>query len=97
MTFIDWSDPEEMFGLLIEYIADERSETEVLKRRRFLSHLLGSLSDLQEHFGTLAPAKRIESLRQLHRTVDQEFENDPVVEHLEACAEELERINESDA
>ncbi len=81
----------------IEYIADERSATEEWKRRRFLSNLLGSLSNLQEHFGALAPAQRVESLRQLRRNVEPEFENDPVVEHLEACAVELERINESDA
>ena len=94
MPYIDWSDPEEMFGLLVEFVADERSEAhDDPKRRRFLAKLLSDLTALQEQFGTLSPSEGIESLRSIHNSVEEEFENDAVVEHLGACVEELERIN----
>ena len=44
MTFIDWSDSEEMIGLLIEYVADEKNGTlGDPKRQKFLSDLLMDL------------------------------------------------------
>jgi hypothetical protein len=95
MTFVDWSDPEDMFALLIEYVTDERSEADDAGRRRFLSGLLDSLAELQEQFPRLSATKRIAALRELHRGIDQEFEGDPVAQHLEDCAAELERLNES--
>jgi len=33
MPFIDWSDPDEMFGLLVEFVADEKAEAEDEDRR----------------------------------------------------------------
>jgi hypothetical protein len=95
MAFVDFSDPEDMFDLLIDYITDERGETEDSRRRRFLSGLLNSLADLQEQFAGLTAAQRIESLRELHRSIDAEFESDAVAQHLEDCAAELERIKET--
>ncbi len=94
MPYIDWSDPDEMFGLLVEFVADERSEAEDdPKRRRFLAKLVSDLMALQERFGALSAAEGIESLRSIRSSIDDEFENDPVVEHLGACVEELERIH----
>ena len=94
MAFVDFSDPEDMFDLLIDYVTDELSEAEDSRRRRFLSGLLESLAELQERFSGMTAAQKIESLRELNRSVDGEFETDPVVQHLEDCAAELERISE---
>ena len=49
MTFIDWSDPEGMFGLLIEYVADERNESVGDSvRQKFLTQLLIDLTAANE-------------------------------------------------
>jgi hypothetical protein len=95
MAFVDFSDPEDMFGLLIEYVTDELSDAEDSGRRKFLSALLESLAELQDEFAAIPLARKVESLRRLHRSVDAEFENDPVVQHLEDCAAELERVSEN--
>jgi hypothetical protein len=97
MSLIDWSDPEEMFGLLVEYVMDEQNEAGDSNRRRFLSGLKRQLLELQELFVKLPPVDAIKALRAIHRSVAIEFENDPVAEHLEACADELQRIHEHDA
>ena len=97
MSFIDWSDPEEMFGLLVEYVADEQSEAEESTRRAFLSRLREQLEELQESFEALAQVEAINSLRTIRRSISEEFETDVVVEHLTACVEELERIRNSAA
>ena len=93
MSLIDWSDPEEMFGLLVEYVADEQNVAQDAKRRRFLSGLQRQLEHLQASFGELSPLEAINKLRAIHRGVEEEFENDPVVEHVDACVTELERIH----
>jgi len=90
MAFVDFSDPEDMLDLLLDYVTDELSEAEDPARRRFLSALLQSLGELQDD--SLLPPQRIAALRALHRSVDAEFEDDPVVRHLEDCATELERL-----
>jgi hypothetical protein len=85
MTFLDWSDSEEMIGLLIEYVADERNEPNVdPKRRKFLSDLLG---DLQ------AEQLDLERLQTVYESIDLEFKNDDVVVHVNDCIEELKRLN----
>jgi hypothetical protein len=94
LSFIDWSDPEDMFGLLVEYVMDEQNEAEDSKRRRFLSGLKRQLEEMQELFVNLPPAEAVNALRAIHRSVAKEFENDPVAQHLEACASELQRIHE---
>jgi hypothetical protein len=93
MSFIDWADPEEMFGLLVEFVRDEcNEETQDLARRRFLSQLLADLSAHQEEFGSLPNVERMRRLRDVQQSIDKEFTDDPVVEHLMACGNELERI-----
>jgi hypothetical protein len=95
MAFVDFSDPDDMFALLTEYVTDELAEAEDPMRRRFLSGLLNSLADLQERFAGLTAAQQIESLRELHRSIDAEFDSDAVTQHLADCAAELERIKET--
>ena len=94
MSFIDWSDPEELFGLLVEYVADERAESHAdPSRKGFLESLFAELINLQETFNDLSISETLKSLRNIGRSIDKEFEDDPVTEHLEACIEELERID----
>jgi hypothetical protein len=94
VAFVDFSDPDDMFDLLNEYVTDELAEAEDSGRRRFLSGLLNSLADLQEQFAGLTADQQIASLRSLHRSIDTEFESDAVAQHLEDCAAELERVRE---
>ena len=94
MSYINWSDPEEMFGLLMEFVADERGGVRGdSERRRFLSRLLVDLTELEDRFPGLTGSEQVEALRSIHTSTDDEFVDDPVVEHLQACVEELERIN----
>ena len=97
MSFIDWSDSEAMFGLLLEYVADEHGEAGEPARRVFLSRLKEQLQALQETFDVSPLDVLIGSLRAIHRSIPNEFQSDPVVEHLGACVEELERIQTSTA
>jgi len=93
MTFIDWSDPDEMFGLLCEYIADAsqdgKSDT---ARRRFLMDLAAELDELGERFATLPQVETIEILRALLGSQPPEFAGDEALVHVNDCIEELERI-----
>jgi hypothetical protein len=85
MTFLDWSDSEEMIGLLIEYVADERNAPNVdPKRRKFLSDLL---ADLQ------AEQLDLKRLQTIYESIDLEFKNDDVLVHVNDCIEELKRLN----
>ena len=93
MPFIDWSDPEGMFDLLIEFVGDERSNARDGKHRQLLSTLLKELVALQGSFRTLSPRERVDSLREIRASLDGELEKDPVVEHLDACVDELDRIS----
>jgi hypothetical protein len=93
MTYIDWSDSEDMFGLLIDYIYDARSDAEESGRRNFLSGLIKDLEVLQERFNELPGVVVVTRLRDIQNSIDTEFATDPVVEHLGACADELERVN----
>ena len=94
MSFIDWSDPEEMLGLLVDYVADEHGNAEESTRRAFLSRLREQLEELQESFEALPLAEVITALRTIRGSVSDEFETDLVVEHVSACVEELERVRE---
>ena len=97
MSFINWSDPEGMFGLLVEYVADEHSEEEESTRRAFLSQLRNQLEELQESFEASPLVEAINGLHAIRRSIRREFETDSVVEHLSACVEELERVRDSAA
>lgn len=92
MSLIDWSDPDEMLGLLIEYVDDEaiaeRRDSERAEFLRELSALVGRLG-AQEFAG--AEQMRL-ALREIREVQPREFSDDPVLTHLDACVEELERI-----
>lgn len=97
MTFIDWSDPEEMFGLLCEYVADERGDAgSDPARGRFLTELGEELEDLSEQFGELTHDEVIDRLRTIHRSQPAEFTDDSVLSHVRDCIEELERIRKDE-
>jgi len=91
MSFIDWSDPEALFSLLVEYVEDERADSRDDARRRFLDKLVAQLSDLETRLHRLSDEERSNALREMAAAIDAEFEDDPVVRHLSDCADELER------
>jgi len=91
MSLIDWSDPEEMFGLLIEYVDDEAIASHDAARSNFLHELsreLGAVAD--RGFGSAAGIEQ--TLREVHDSQPTEFAADEVMAHMEACIEELHRI-----
>ncbi|HUO85502.1 MAG TPA: hypothetical protein VM534_10355 [Thermoanaerobaculia bacterium] len=92
MSLIDWSDPDEMLGLLVDYVADEANRSHAdRERRRFLRALsrdLGELAD--EASGSVREVAK--ALREIRASQPKEFVADPVIEHLDACIEELHRI-----
>ena len=93
MTFINWSDSEEMLGLLVEYVADEKAASgNDAARRRFLADLSAELAALAEDGSGISLADTIEQLRALYESRSGEFSNDPVLTHVEDCIHELERL-----
>ena len=93
MTFIDWSDSEEMLGLLCEYVADEKSDAQNDRVRvRFLAELSADLADLADRAPGMSADEAIEQLRVMHASQAEDLAGDPVLTHVEACIEELERI-----
>ena len=93
MSFIDWSDSDAMFGLLVEYVADAQSAETRPRRRALLSRLRSELESLQDGFEEIPAAEAIAGLRTIRESIDSELESDDVVEHLAHCIEELERVN----
>ena len=90
MTFINWADPHEMLGLLSDYVADERLEAaEDPSRARFLTGVLDALGGFTEETSEADLAAMLGSILE---GTDREFRHDPVLVHLEACIEELDRI-----
>lgn len=93
MSFIDWSDSEGMFGLLIEYVADEKKDCRSDDgRQRFLADLMKKLIALQQQSDVLSGVEFIQQLRTIQKSVDREFGNDAAMLHLNDCIEELERV-----
>lgn len=93
MAFIDWSDAEGMIGLLLEYIADEKIEAQGDPARvRFLAGLLQQLRQTSAELEGRPLQAVVRRLKELHASVDREFEADVAVEHLGDCIEELERL-----
>jgi DNA-binding FrmR family transcriptional regulator len=86
-----------MFGLLLEYVADEHSEAGEAARRAFLRRLKTQLEAVQGTVDISSSAEVMGALRAIHRAVPDELQNDPVVEHLSACVEELERVRANQA
>jgi hypothetical protein len=92
MSLIDWSDPEEMLGLLLEYVTDEAAGSRGDPgRSAFLRTLLAELEDLAGmELEAVEPIA--EALGGVRRSQPVEFAGDPVLEHLDGCIEELRRI-----
>ena len=93
MSLIDWSDPEEMLGLLLEYVADEALMSHKdPERARFLDDLSRDLATVAEQdFDSVELIAH--ALREVCDSQPKEMAEDPVMTHVEACIEELERIN----
>jgi hypothetical protein len=93
VSYIDWSDAEELFGLLVEFVEDELGEShDDPMRRRFLAKLDSDLMALQERITTMTPDESIAAFEEIQGSLEDDFEKDPVVEHLGAFVEELRRI-----
>ena len=93
MTFIDWSDSEEMLGLLSEYVADARNDSPGdPARTAFLDALLTDLTQLTRLSGGVSLEETIDRLRRIHESHSEDFAEDPVLLHVDACIDELERI-----
>jgi hypothetical protein len=92
MSLIDWSDAEEMFGLLVDYVADEEHAAHDAERRRFLTQLRARLEEMQDGFARGPSSEAVSALRAIHRAIGAEYEHDVVVGHLGDCVDELERI-----
>lgn len=92
MSLIDWSDPEEMLGLLLEYVSDEAMTSRGDPARfEFLQTLSDEIEDLAGmELATVEPIAG--ALDDLRRSQPAEFATDPVLKHLDGCIEELRRI-----
>jgi hypothetical protein len=93
MSFINWSDSHEMLGLLSEFVADERRDSiDDSAREHFLACVLEELGELTTRIDETNDDDSIGKLRMIVQSADGEFRGDPVLEHVQACIEELERI-----
>jgi hypothetical protein len=93
MTFINWSDSDEMLGLLCEYVADEKNDSHNDRpRARFLAALSASLADLVDGASGMSADEVIGRLSEIHASRADDFADDPVLTHVKDCIEELERI-----
>ncbi|HSY47885.1 MAG TPA: hypothetical protein VLC46_03660 [Thermoanaerobaculia bacterium] len=92
MTFINWSDSHEMLGLLVEYIVDERHEANDPARAAFLAGVLEELEELTAQVDEMTDDESIAALRMIQDSVNDEFRGDTVLQHIQDCIEELERI-----
>ena len=93
MTFIDWSDAEEMVGLLVEYVADEESDERAHRdRAKFLRDLSSALRVIASQTPDVPVEQTIASLRTIRESQSREFAADAALVHLDDCIEELERL-----
>lgn len=91
MSILDWSDPDEMLGLLVEYLRDELTGTVGDPRRvRFLRALLAGVDQVVD--AGSSPGEAVLRLGDISAAQPAEFEDDPALRHLRDCVEELERI-----
>jgi hypothetical protein len=91
MSLIDWSDPEEMVGLLIEFVDDEAIAAHGDRERsQFLIELARALRAVGPDFDSIGQIEM--ALREIHDAQPRDFAGDPVLVHVEACIEELQRI-----
>ncbi len=83
----------EMLGLLCEYVADESNDSQGDPARQcFLAELSAGLADLAGELGAISTGEVIGRLRSIYGSQADDFASDPVLVHIEACIEELERI-----
>jgi hypothetical protein len=93
MTFIDWSDSEEMLGLLCEFVADARGESQYDRgRQSFLSELSDALAELNDVSSEIPLHEATARLREIRDATDPEFAADPAMGHVRDCIDELECI-----
>jgi hypothetical protein len=93
MSLINWSDPEEMLGLLAEYVADEQlAERRDRQRARFLKNLSSALTALASRASELSTRAAIDCLHTIYDSQPPDFGTDPALVHLDDCIHELERI-----
>ena len=91
MSFIDWSDPDSLFDMLVEYVSDEKIGAHGNSHReQFLGDLLSKLRDAQGSTQGLPDV--MARLKEIMDSIEEEGRDDPVLDHLTACSEELERI-----
>jgi hypothetical protein len=85
MSLIDWSDPDEMLGLLVEFVRDEAlAPDDDEERAEFLDHLAGELAAIgRRRLDAVEPMAA--TLRELHQSLPREFMHDEVVTHLADC------------
>ena len=82
-----------MFGLLVEFVEDELGEADDdPMRRRFLEKLDADLMALEERVATMTLKKSIAEFEEIRDSIEDDFDKDPVVEHLGAFVEELRRL-----
>lgn len=92
MSLIDWSDPDEMLGLLVEYVADEAVASEDDSgRANFLDHLTLELTAAAER-DFQSVEQMVATLRDIQESQPREFAHDSVMSHVAACIDELDRI-----
>jgi hypothetical protein len=93
MTFIDWSDTEEMLGLLAEFIREAKTDCRKdPEREKFLSKLLLDLGAFSGQLEMLTRKQGTDRLRGIYKAIDPEFSDDPVTNHVKDCLEEFERL-----
>lgn len=93
VTFIDWSDAEGMFGLLVDFVADVRAECRGDPQRlRFVEDLLTTLRAVEAELARIPTEAALQRLKDLQESADAEFSGDPVMVHLNDLIDELERI-----
>ena len=92
MSLIDWSDPDEMLGLLIEYVTHEAlTESSDAERADFLLGLSRELENLSG-IDFVAVDQIADAISEIRASQPREFTNDAVIAHLDACIDELHRI-----
>ncbi len=92
MTFIDWSDPEAMLGLLVEWVADERDAAADPARVAFLAQLAAELSALAVRHDDLSLDELVAEMQALHEARAAGISGDPALGHLADCIAEIERV-----
>ena len=83
VTFIDWSDTEGMFGLLVELVADERAECQNdPERLRFMEDLVVQLRTLEQSCLRSPPPPQFRGSRVFMNPPIPGLQATPVVAHL---------------